>query len=66
MAGRKFNIGRQNEQVLNQEWHELFMALKYLNDARYFDDSGSGITNQERQEEIKIYSPPIENIRFKQ
>lgn len=60
MAGRKFNIGRQNEQVLNQEWHELFMALKYLNDARYFDDSGSGKTNQERQEEI-----PNRALRFK-
>lgn len=48
MAGRKFNIGRQNEQVLNKEWHELFMALKYLNNVRYNDAD----TVQERQEQI--------------
>ena len=28
---RKFNIGRQGEQLLNPEWHNLFMSLKYLN-----------------------------------
>lgn len=28
---RKFTIGRQNEQLLNKELHDMFMALKYLN-----------------------------------
>ena len=32
---RKFNIGRQGEQLLNEEWHNLFMSLKYLNYNRY-------------------------------
>ena len=32
---RKFNIGRQGEQLLNDEWHQLFMSLKYLNYNRY-------------------------------
>ena len=33
--GRKFNIGRQGEQLLNEEFHKLFMSLKYLNFERY-------------------------------
>ena len=32
---RKFNVGRQGEQLLNEEWHALFMSLKYLNYDRY-------------------------------
>ena len=32
---RKFNIGRQDEQLLNEEWHNLYMSLKYLNYDRY-------------------------------
>ena len=28
---RKFNIGRQGEQLFNPEWHNIFMSLKYLN-----------------------------------
>ena len=32
---RKFNIGRQDEQLLNEEWHSLYMSLKYLNYDRY-------------------------------
>ena len=32
---RKFNVGRQGEQLLNEEWHQLFMSLKYLNYDRY-------------------------------
>lgn len=32
---RKFNIGRQGEQLLNEEFHNLFMSLKYLNYDRY-------------------------------
>ena len=55
MAGRKFNMGRQNEQVLNKEWHELFMTLKYLNDIRY----NNAETVQERQEQI-----PKRALRF--
>ena len=55
MAGRKFNMGRQNEQVLNKEWHDLFMALKYLNNERYHNAE----TVQERQEQI-----PKRALRF--
>ena len=46
---RKFNIGRQGEQLLNDEFHNLFMSLKYLNYDRY-----KGIENfyPERQTEI--------------
>lgn len=55
MAGRKFNMGRQNEQVLNKEWHQLFMALKYLNDERYRNAE----TVQERQEQV-----PERALRF--
>lgn len=32
---RKFNIGRQDEQLLNEEWHSLYSSLKYLNYDRY-------------------------------
>ena len=32
---RKFNIGRQDEQLLNEEWHGLYSSLKYLNYDRY-------------------------------
>ena len=32
---RKFTVGRQGEQLLNEEWHNLFMSLKYLNYKRY-------------------------------
>jgi hypothetical protein len=32
---RKFTVGRQGEQLLNEEFHKLFMALKYLNYDRY-------------------------------
>lgn len=28
---KKFNIGRQSEHLLNQQMHDLFMRLKYLN-----------------------------------
>jgi hypothetical protein len=34
-VARKFNIGRQNEQLMNDELHRLFMSLKYLNYERY-------------------------------
>lgn len=46
---RKFNIGRQGEQLLNDEFHNLFMSLKYLNYDRY-----KGIENfyPERQTDI--------------
>jgi hypothetical protein len=52
--GRKFNIGRQGEQLLNDEFHKLFMTLKYLNYSRYKVDNN--IDNygdsKERQAEI--------------
>ena len=46
---RKFNVGRQNELLLNEELHNLFMALKYLNFERYdeYED-----VYQEHQTEI--------------
>lgn len=53
--GRKFNMGRQDEQFLNEEWHSLFMALKYLNYERYMGKD----TVQERQTEI-----PERALRF--
>ena len=46
---RKFNIGRQGEQLLNEEFHSLFMALKYLNYNRY---KGIEEFYPERQTEI--------------
>jgi hypothetical protein len=32
---RKFTVGRQGEQLLNDEFYKLFMSLKYLNYDRY-------------------------------
>lgn len=46
---RKFNMGRQGEQLLNEEWHSLFMALKFLNSSRYNDE---GDVKAERQTPI--------------
>ncbi len=46
---RKFNIGRQDEQLLNEEWHSLYMSLKYLNYDRYKDIDN---VMQERQTPI--------------
>lgn len=42
---RKFNAGRQSEQIFNRELHDLFMALKYLN-------SGNTKPTQDEQAEI--------------
>ena len=46
---RKFNIGRQGEQLLNDEWHKLFMSLKLLNYDRY---RGISDPQPERQTDI--------------
>ncbi len=53
---RKFNLGKQGEQLLNDEWHALFMSLKYLNYERYKNIED---VFQERQTEI-----PSNALRF--
>ena len=57
--GRKFNIGRQGEQLLNEEWHSLFMTLKYLNYNRY-QNINTDYPIPERQREI-----PARALRLK-
>lgn len=42
---RKFTPGRQNEQLLNKEMHDLFMSIKYLN-------NGPVIPKKETQADI--------------
>jgi hypothetical protein len=53
--GRKFNIGRQGEQLLNEEWHSLFMTLKYLNYNRY-QNINIDFPIPERQREIPTHA----------
>ena len=59
---RKFNNGRQGEQLLNKEFHELYMALKFLN-YNYKDllSEGPGSVPQERQTEIPSHALKIES-----
>ena len=56
---RKFNIGRQGEQLLNEEWHNLFMSLKYLNYNRYMDYAEEDIY-PERQTDIPDHALKIQ------
>ena len=61
--GRKFNIGRQGEQLMNEEFHKLFMTLKFLNYDRYINEDynlESFGDKKERQAEI-----PNHALRFK-
>ena len=53
--GRKFNIGRQGEQLLNEEWHSLFMTLKYLNYNRY-QNINTDYPIPERQREVPAHA----------
>lgn len=46
---RKFNIGRQDEQHLNKELHDLFMSLKYIN-------KGYGEPTKDKQTDIPVGS----------
>lgn len=70
--GRKFNIGRQDEQLLNDELHSLFMSLKYLNYDRYkaieemmqerqtaIPDHALRIRHREGQDLLQAYYPTI-------
>jgi hypothetical protein len=64
--GRKFNIGRQGEQLLNKEFHDLFMTLKYLNFERYENIEDM---NPERQTSIPDHALRVrleKNIDFLQ
>jgi hypothetical protein len=56
---RKFNSGRQGEQLLNKEFHELFMTLKYLN-YNYKDVSDDALL-QEKQTEIPTHALRIKS-----
>ena len=56
---RKFNIGRQGEQLLNEEWHNLFMSLKYLNYNRYMDYAEEDIY-PERQTDIPDHALKVQ------
>ena len=60
---RKFNIGRQGEQLLNEEWHNLFMSLKYLNYNRYIDFEDEDI-NPERQTKIPNHALRLQQDRY--
>ena len=59
---RKFNIGRQGEQLLNEEWHSLFMSLKYLNYNRYKNVEEEDI-NPERQTNIPDHALKLQKER---
>ena len=60
---RKFNIGRQGEQLLNEEWHNLFMSLKYLNYNRYLDFDESHI-GPERQTNIPDHALKLQQDKY--